>query len=447
MLLPIAKSSPALSFVLALSVFAHEDIRPGAAGAGDHYFPELGNGGYDVQHYDLEFDLDATLTQLVATARIRAVATHALSRFNLDLHGFDVRTVAVNDGACTFARENDELIVTPEQTLATNQEFVVTVAYAGTPRAIKSPALGNTPIGWMHSKRGVFVDHPSDKATYRIEVKVPPPWTVASNGTPEPERQVGDKVAYTFSSRDPMASYLVTVAICEFDFETATSDSGLPMRYWFPKRLGERGRASLRKSGAMIDHFATLFGPYPFESGGGIVAAIAIPGALETQTVPIYGLYATDEAIVAHEVAHQWFGNNVTMREWKDIWLAEGFAEYGAWLWLEHTDGREALEDRVESEHRQVRGRKVRGSADPGPTALFGEESYNRGPLVLHALRRTVGDETFFAILREWNARYRYGTATIDDFIALVNELAGRDYSTLLCAWLEDPIAPLLGEF
>lgn len=456
-----------LRFVFAFCLFSNAwaqdpaPASPGAPGIGDSYFPQLGNGGYDALHYDLDLDLDAELLDLVATARIHLRSTQALSSFNLDLYGLEVKSVTIGDRAADFTHEGGELIVKPHDPIAAGAEFVATVEYAGRPQPIRTQSLGGVPVGWLYSKRGVFVvsepegassfypvnDHPADKATYRIRVTVPAPWIVAANGTPGPEEKVGEKTAFTFTSRDPMASYLVTVSIAEFDVETSMSESGVPLRYWFPKRLANRGRDSLRKSGEMVDFFATKFGPYPFESAGGIVSTIAIPGALETQTAPVYGLYATDELIVAHEIAHQWFGNNVTMREWKDIWLAEGFAEYGAWLWLEHTEGREAFDDRIESEHRAVRGTLVPGSSDPGHRALFGAESYNRGPLVLHALRNTIGDAKFFAILRTWNERFKNATATIDDFIALACEIAGKDVSILLRAWLEDPVAPPLDEF
>ncbi len=434
---------------------------PGASGIGDSYFKNMGNGGYDALHYDLEFELDKDLKHLVGHSVMRAKAMSDLSSFNLDFHVMEVKSITVDGAPAENSREKDELTVTPKQPIQKGAEFTVEIRYEGQPEGVRSDSLGMEEMGWMSSPRGVFVvsepegaaslfpcnDHPLDKATYTIACTVPAPWVVASNGTPGPDVKNGDKTTYTFKPRDPMTSYLVTISIAEFDVEEGKSKDGVPLRYYFPKKLGEKSRASMRRTGDIIDFFSTIFGPYPFECSGGIVATIPIPGALENQTRPVYGMYATGVPIVAHELAHQWFGDNVSIRDWSQIWLAEGFAEYGAWLWLEHEEGEDALEDRVLSESRTVRARHVRPSGDPGAKHLFASESYNRGPLVLHALRRAIGDEAFFATLREWNEKYRYGNASIDDFIAMANAKSGRDVSVLMKAWLFDKVAPPIDEY
>lgn len=433
----------------------------GGPGRGDSYFSNLGNGGYDALHYDLDITLDATLDQLTGVVKVKAKALHALKSFNLELHQFEIDALEVDGVAAPYTRDGLEMTVTPAQPIARDREFEVLVRYHGTPKGIKSPALDMMPaLGWMKSKTGAYVvsepdgaaslypvnDHPSDKATYRIAITVPPPWIAASNGTLVSEEKVGDAVKYSFAPRDPMASYLVTLAVAEYDVVDQTSASGLPLKFYFPKRMAEQRREALLRTGEMIDFLAEKFGPYPFECGGAIVSTIAIPGALETQTRPIYGYYAVDEGVVVHELAHQWFGNNVTMRDWREIWLAEGFAEYGAWMWIEKQEGKDALEDTVSREYSQVRKRKVGPSGDPGAGRLFGSESYNRGPVILHELRRTIGDEKFFALLKAWNAKYRYGNATIDDFCALANEVSGQNVTPFLRAWLFDRVVPPRGE-
>jgi aminopeptidase N len=150
-------------------------------------------------------------------------------------------------------------------------------------------------------------------------------------------------------------------------------------------------------------------------------------------------------------LAHQWFGDSVTIERWRDIWLNEGFASYASWLWVEHDLGAAELAAWVDWAVQEVR--KVENTpsaepppADPGPRALFGVNVYERGALTLHALRLTVGDTIFFDIVREWATRYRYGNASTEDFIALVEERTGNvtgfDAAAFFSAWLYDKRMP-----
>ena len=185
-------------------------------------------------------------------------------------------------------------------------------------------------------------------------VTVPEPFEVAANGILTESTDNGDTTTYLFEPRDPMASYLATIDIGEFDVETMQSASGVPIRNYYASGLPEDVKKPFARQGEMLDTFSDLFGPYPFEVYGSLVMDIQLGTALENQTMSIYGIDMIDttniegtELTVAHEMSHQWFGDSVSVADWSDIWLNEGFATYSEGLWLEHTQGRKALDDWV----------------------------------------------------------------------------------------------------
>jgi aminopeptidase N len=448
----------ALAALVVLQATADEP-RPGAPGVGDSLFATLGNGGYDALHYDLELAIDPRSGELRGTCTLRAVATHALSAFHLDFAGPTIESLGVDGASAAFERKGNELVVTPASPIAARQEFSVVTRYAGKPRAMLSPAVP-IPVGWMASHERVFVlsepdgaqtlypvnDHPTDKATYSFALTVPEPFTAAANGLPQGVDSDEGERTFRFAARDPMASYLVTVAVAELDLVASEGPGGLPLYHYFPAGTRDQYAKELALTGRLLEAFAGWFGPYPFESFGAVVADVPLPGALETQTLPTYGSRAFREEVIAHELAHQWFGNSVSLADWRDIWLAEGFATYAMWLWTEREQGTAAYERTVRARHAMARRLGLGAPAAPAVHELFGQAVYMRGALVLHALRVAVGDELFFDVLRAWTKRHAGGNATTAQLVALTSELAGRDLAPLLWPWLADAQVPDLPE-
>ena len=296
-------------------------------------------------------------------------------------------------------------------------------------------------------------DHPLDKASYTFRVTVPEPFEVAANGVLTETIDNGDTNTFLFEARDPMASYLTTINIDEFDVETMESESGTPIRNYYATGLPEEVRRPFARQGEMLAYFGELFGPYPFEIYGSLVLDVPIGAALETQTLSIYGLdmiavnyVDSTELVVAHELAHQWFGDSVSVADWKDIWLNEGFATYAEGLWVEHRDGRAALDEWIKSRYLELVGMRA-GVTPPGrPTArsLFNGGVYYWGGMALHALRLEVGDEVFFEILQTYHERYSGSNATTDGFIAIAENVSGKDLQTFFANWLyNEKIQPI----
>jgi aminopeptidase N len=424
---------------------------PGAEGAGDAYFPLYGNGGYDVGGYDLKLNYVPASGQLDGTATITATATQDLSTFNLDLAHLVAGKVTVDGQAATSKADGNELVVTPAAGIAKGKAFTVVVTYGGKPRALTNEALGVG--GWLRTKDGAFSlgqpesasswfpvnDHPSDKATFTLAMTVPDGVEVLGNGVAGARTAKAGKTTWRWTESKPLASYLAFVVIGQYRVQTSTH-AGKPMIIAIPESLPADGDAarSLARTGEVADFLATQFGPYPFDSFGGVVLDDDRVGyALETQSRPVYGntffVNRPNTTVVVHELAHQWYGNSVAIARWQDIWLNEGFATYAEWLWQEHDGGRTAQQsfDRVYSGFNWSVP-----TGDPGPERLFGDAVYQRGAMTVHALRRTIGDPAFFALLKSWPAERRDGNARTEDFIAAAERAAGKDLGDLFEAWL-----------
>jgi aminopeptidase N len=459
----------------------------GAAGVGDEYFPFAGNGGYDVQHYDL----DITYTppepapaplegEFEGVATITMVATQDLDRFNLDLRGMEVSALTVNgrpaigivppaqgaevDGAAYWQVQDDEariweLTVQPRPKIKKGQEVRVVVTYGGT--TTRPTDIEGFLYGWVTTRDGAMVvgepegtmtwypvsDHPTDKATYSFEITVPEGKVAVANGLPprDPVTEGGWTTWY-WDAPDLQASYLTTASVGDYDLRFSETDDGLPIIDAVDDALTDANRATsdanLARQPAMIEFFEGEFGAYPFNSYGSIVDDDSVGYALETQTRPVYSRVAS-EGTVAHELAHMWFGNAVSPELWRDIWLNEGWATYLSWLWREHRDLTTA-----EDEFDEVMNIPDDDEfwdvviADPGATGLFVDPVYDRGAATLHALREKVGDEAFLAGAREWVSRYNDGTATTEDFIALYEEVSGQDLGVFFDVWLYTPEKP-----
>jgi aminopeptidase N len=425
---------------------------PGAAGAGDPYFPLMGNGGYEVDHYDLNLRVRPKPDKVKATATISATATQALSSFNLDFRGLRVTSASVNGFPAALSRRGGEMTVTPAAPLASGASFTVAIAYHGRPRPIGG-------IGWIRTHDGTTAfsepngspswfpcnDHPSDKASYSFTVTVPPRYRAIANGLLDSVQHHGGATTFAWHEPQPMATYLATVTIGHFRIKPSLVD-GLPAWTAVAPGEGKRSRRSLRKLPRIIGLYGDHFGGYPFSSAGSIVIPGKSEGALETQTKPVY-LGAPVPVVVAHETAHQWFGDAVSLAAWQDIWLNEGFATWSQWMWQAQAGDarlRNIFENYFNTSFKSIGVRhfwKLPPGA-PGPKKLFSFAVYYRGGMTLEALREKVGDVAFYATLRDWVAQHKYGNGTTQQFIALAEADSGVSLAHFFDLWLFQPRKP-----
>ncbi|MET0728463.1 MAG: M1 family metallopeptidase [Acidimicrobiales bacterium] len=433
----------------------------GAPGVGDPYFPRLGNGGYDVDHYRLAITWLPDAGAIDAVTTIEATATQDLSRFNLDLVGLAVTSVTVDGEPSQVEHVDRELQVTPAAALPAGQRFTVVVTYGGTPQPIRE-GTDLFALGWHIDGREVFVasepsgaatfypvnDHPTDKATYTFEISAPSDQVAVANGLLVDE-QPGPPgmTTWTYEATDPMASYVVQIAIGDYELIDEGTVDGVAIRHAFHRSVADAARTVTASTSEMIDVLDDIYGPYPFEAYGVLAVDESLGFALETQTLTIIGTNIARSGraddILVHELAHQWVGNAVSPGTWQDIWLNEGFATYSEWLWGERTGGAPAAD----------RARSLAGTradldtppGDPGSNELFSTTVYWRGGMALQALREEIGDDDFFTVLRTWVADHQDGSATTADLLALAERVSNQELDDLFTRWLYEPRRPSFG--
>jgi aminopeptidase N len=464
-----------VALVVAAPASAGDRYVAGAPGAGDPFFPQAGNGGYDVKHYFLALDYEgATSNLLRGRVAIFARATQNLHRFNLDLRDFlRVSRVTVNGHRAAFTHSGQELSISPRPKLHRGRSFVVVVEYAGRPEPVVDP--DESIEGWIVPETdpdGAFVvnepqgspgwfpvnDTPRDKATYDFRVTVPAGHTVMANGRLLGTSTHGGRTTWRWREDSPMSSYLSTATNGPFETRFGQLPNGLPeynavdpdtrLSATGPVPQPEIAWERLGMHAEIVDFFTQLYGPYPFTSVGGTIDwAPEVGYALESQTKPNYDNIPSESTVV-HEIAHQWFGNAVTLTWWPDIWLNEGFATWSEWIWEEHQGGTTAQEE-YETRCAYEPGTEEfqdlwfpAPAALPGPAELFHTPPYDRGAMTLQALRTRVGERRFVRILQLWYEENRYENVTTADFIALAERESGEQLDDFFQTWLYEEGRP-----
>jgi aminopeptidase N len=428
----------------------------------DDYLPGHGDPTYDARHYDLEIDYKLESNHLSGRARVDLVAREELTQFTLDLHGLRAAKVSIPKvGVAKYATRRGKLIVTTKSVIAAGNGFTVLITYGGNPRPVND-AAGQA--GWEELDDGVLVagqpggapswfpcnDRPSNKATYHFSVTVASDYHVVANGILRRTTRRASSTTWVYDQVEPMATYLATVQIGRYASRVAAVDP-VTIRTVLPPALVTRSDTALARQPEMMELFLRLFGPYPFAEYTVVVTDDELEIPLEAQGLSMFGRnFLTSDwtavRLVAHELSHQWFGNSLTVEHWRDIWLHEGFACYAEWLWSEESGSRRTHERAVEHWGRLAELPQDVVIGDPGPDLMFDDRVYKRGALTLHALRLTVGDEPFFAMLRAWVRDNAYGNVTTEQFTAFAAEDTGHDLDALFNDWLfreELPALPL----
>ncbi len=421
-------------------------------GIGDPLFPDLGNPGIDVLHYDVQVNAQPDAPTLDGTVIVTLRATRDLAEFTLDATTPAVATVSIDDAPVEFVHESPELRITPASPLAAGDEVDVTIVYTAPTSAQDSPA--GLPLGWTNTPGGSFVldepdgmrnwlpsnDHPSDKASYRFDITVGFGLTAVANGSLTSHTTTDAGETWVWDQPEPMSTYLAIVIVGDYELVEGVGPNGLPLVSAVLRSDRATMQPFLDSIAAQIDFLDDLFGPFPLASYG-IAITESFPGlAMETQGLSLFSrddfldgeLGFLQELLLAHELTHQWFGDAVSPEQWDDIWLNESFATYGQWLWLDHV-GLQTLQAQALS---GLENRPLGATGDPTVDEMFGFNSYDGGAAVVHALRLTIGDDAFFTLLQRWIADNNGTSRSTADFIALTNEVTSSDQTAFFDEWL-----------
>ncbi|MEU4341140.1 M1 family metallopeptidase [Nocardia sp. NPDC023852] len=421
----------------------------------DEYLPQNGNRGYRVSRYELELAYKVPSNRLTGRAAIIAVTTAVRPRFALDLsQALTVSKVLVNGTkAVKFTHQHSKLVITPPERIPAGGVLSLVVQYGGTPKPVRGP-WGE--VGWEELAEGALVasqpngaaswfpcdDHPSSKATYRISITTDSPYFALANGTLLRKQTKASQTTWVYEQSEPMSSYLATIQIGPYRKHRVGSSHGLvPMQAVVPPRLRANFEHDFARQPRMLEVFNDKFGPYPFEGYTVVVTDDELEIPIEAQGISIFGANHCDgrrgaERLVAHELAHQWFGNSLTIRQWRDIWLHEGFACYAEWIWSEEAGGPTADQMARAARHNLSREPQDIVVGDPTPQRMFDDRVYKRGALTLHALRLELGGATFFELLREWTIRYRHSSVTTEEFTDLAGHYSLVPLRPLWDTWL-----------
>jgi aminopeptidase N len=434
-------------------------LAAGASGVGDPYFANAGNDGHDAQHYDIGVRYALASGRLDGTTTVTSRAKQDLSRFNLDLV-LQVSAVTVDGRPARFSQTRRELTVVPESPIARGATFRTTVTYAGKPDDVFRG--GTNP--WISTDTEVMAtnephiaawwfpsnDHPSDKATFDIAVTVPTGQQAISNGDYAGTTSAAGWDTWRWHMPDPMATYLAFFAAGRFQTESGVS-RGLPFFNAVSMGLTPGNRADamrlMRRSPAIVRWLETQLGPYPFGSTGGVTTSLFAGFALENQTRPTYpflGNGGYGRTTVVHELAHQWFGDHVSVDRWRDIWLNEGFATWFEWRYAETHGGRSAQHKLLARYHGYDADDPLwrANLADPGRHHLFSFPVYERGAMAVQALRTRIGDKAFDRLLRTWVERRGDGTGRVGQLERLAEEVSGMQLDRFFDTWLRSGRKP-----
>jgi len=418
----------------------------------------------DVLHYDVSISFVPELAYQARTRVDVRLLAEGLTEIRLDLDGPLVDRVSVHGERLACRREGGRLVVDLARPRAGGEIVPVLVEYHGLPDG-KGLRAGRSAHGdpilfadnWPENARRWIpsIDHPSDKATVDFTVTVEDRYDVVAPGRLVETRSLHDGRRSTrWSQGVPIPTYCMVIGFAEFQVTHMGAADGVPISAWiFPEDAPLAAR-KLARSALVLERFSDLVAPFPFEKLAHVQSSTAW-GATEYASAVFYaekhfqGESASD-GVVAHELAHQWWGDSVTPADWDDLWLSEGFATYFHGLFLEGLGGKDALREhmaRAASTVKEAGAKGPKAVVDPAvaePSAKLSAFTYQKGAWVLHMLRRTLGDETFFRALRRYYAAHAGATATTEDLRHALEAASGRDLAPFFQQWVYRPGLPEL---
>ncbi len=425
----------------------------------------------DVVRYTFELELSDQTDEARGLAGVHIRFLQPMESFTLDLAakaggaGTGMVVAAVTEGAesLPYDHKGEALRIRLPKPAAAGDERTFHIRYAGIPadgliidrnkhgdRTFFGDNWPNRAHQWLPC-----VDHPSDKAAVEFIVRAPNHYQVVANGVLIEETNLNDSTTLThWREEAPLPTKVMVIGAARFAVQYAGQAGGAPVSSWVYYQDRDAGFHDYAQAVQVLQFFIDKIGPYPYGKLANVQSKTRYGGMENAGNIFYFEESVTGrrehEDLIAHEIAHQWFGNSASEKNWFHVWLSEGFATYGANLYIEHAHGREKMVERLQSERQRAVAYFRRNPAPIVDTTvtdwneLLNPNSYQKAGFVLHMLRRQVGEETFWQGLRQYYARFRGGNALTEDFQRVMEQLSGQELSTFFRQWLYRPGHPQL---
>jgi aminopeptidase N len=425
----------------------------------------------DVQHYRYELELSDQTDEIKGKATIRIRLLQPLDSFALDLvkpaaprgKGMNVSIVAESGQKASYRHAGNQLWLYPQWPVKPGEEREYEIRYAGIPadgliidknkhgdRTFFGDNWPNRAHHWLPC-----VDHPSDKASVEFIVTAPDHYQVVANGLQIEKTNLNDETTLTHWREEvPLPTKVMVIGAARFGVQHAGEVQGIPISSWVYRQDRQPGFYDYQQAVEVLEFFIDHLGPYPYKKLANVQSKTRYGGMENASSIFYFEGSVTGqrehEDLIAHEIAHQWFGNSASEQNWHHIWLSEGFANYGTNLYFEHKYGREKMVERLLEEKEQVLEFYRRNPAPVVDTSvtdwnrLLNPNSYQKGGWVLHMLRRQVGDDAFWQGLRHYYRIFEGRNALTEDFQRVMELTSGQDLSAFFQQWLYWPGQPIL---
>ncbi|MEQ9440549.1 MAG: M1 family metallopeptidase [Cyclobacteriaceae bacterium] len=433
----------------------------------------------DVLHYSFnmtihdhtnEIEGETDVLMQFVTSGQSSIHLHLAGQDSLGQPGMIVDAVLYNDVPVSFQHIGHRIAIQLPGPTKVSQQGSVKIRYHGTPTdglVISENKYGDrTFFGDNWPNRAHYWlpthDHPSDKATCEFIITAPAHYEVIANGTKREESflppEARGRYRYKrthWATVEPIPTKVMVFGAARFAIQFLPSNQPTVIQHWLYPEDRDVGFQKFSPTADIITFYEQKLGPYPYEKLANVQSKTQY-GGMENASAIFYNERAITnqpsiEGLIAHEVAHQWFGNAVTEKQWPDVWLSEGFSTYLTHLYFEHTYGRDSLESRLKADQNRVFAfhlkspdSRVVNTEEANLFQLLNANTYQKGAWVLHMLRFTVGDENFFSLLRQYYAKYQHKNASTQDFIKLACNISGQSLEPFFTQWLSRPDHPIL---
>jgi len=465
--------------LILLSILAAQEPEPIQAGVAPP--PGIYAPGVNALHYDVEIGLGKNINRFAGKVKIKVAVEEDSPTLPLDFTGLELQQVSMNGKEIDYTYEKGVVRI-PLKHFQKGDSVVVELTYQGVPDdgLIIGDNVHENPTvfvdNWPNRTRFWLptIDHPADKATISYTVHAPRDWEVIANGyltgkaKKTPKNAIGPKekrLTWNWDVTVPISPYNMVIGAADMEIRTVglaacgnapasqRNDGCIEVTYWVYPEDVEKAEPSFRRAAEMVDYFTQIIGPFPFEKLANVQTSTRY-GGMENASAIFYSENGIAkgrniEGTVAHEIAHQWFGDAVTEANWHHLWLSEGFATYFGALFFEHADGVDDFRDKLENNRQRVlksnmTNRPIIDTEETNLFKLLNSNNYPKAGWVLHMLRGILGDETFFIGIQDYYQRFQHTAILTEDFQYVMEETSGMDLSWFFQQWLYEPGYPVL---